>query len=330
MNSLHQAETLARSRVPTGCNLCGKNEVRPLFKAKADDGRDTYNIVQCRNCELVCLCPMPEPSRLAEYYAGEYYGPENKKFEAATERAVALFTWWRGRVLSRLVPRVGRVLDVGCGRGNFLETMSARGFDVYGTELSALSATRSRALFAGRVHIGQLAEASFADNYFDLAVIWHVLEHVYTPMEHLKELYRTLKSDGHVVVAVPNFASWQAKLGKARWFHLDPPRHLYHFTPKTITAMLRKAGFEPVAWSHYSIEQNPYGLLQTMLNFLPLPQNALYHMLKMESGLGINLWTKALLRLAYYSFMPIAIVLTTIESLFKKGGSFYVVARKPA
>lgn len=317
-----------KSRIDVPCDLCGLADAEPLFSARPDESEELFDVVRCRRCDLVYLDPAPAPEDLGRWYASDYYGPENTKFDGVTEKAVAFFTWWRGLILKRWAPAGGKVLDVGCGRGNFLEVMARRGYEVHGTELSGLSATRARKLFGPNIHVGQLAEAEFPEKTFDLTTIWHVLEHVYDPLGHLRELHRVLKDDGRLVVAVPNFGSIQAGFGGPSWFHLDVPRHLFQFTPQTLTRLLDAAGFEPVYWSFHSIEQNPFGLLQTVLNKLPLPQNALYHVLKMETPLALSKGAALLLKLAYYFLMPAAIVLTSLGALIRRGGTFYVVAKK--
>ena len=88
------------------------------------------------------------------------------------------------------------------------------------------------------------------DNAFDLVILWHALEHLPDPSGALCAIRGLLRDGGRLVVAVPNLASWQARLLKARWFHLDVPRHLWHFTPETLEHLLRVTGFQVVARSY--------------------------------------------------------------------------------
>jgi len=262
------------------------------------------------------------------FYEEDYYGPNNKKFDQVTELAVGWFVSWRASVLKRCVPAGGRILDVGCGRGNFLEVMAARGFDVYGTEFSAVSAQRARMLFPDRIFLGEHATTELAEQQFDLITLWHVIEHLRDPYGTVCRLHKLLKPEGRLVLAQPNIDSWQARLGGAVWFHLDIPRHLYHFSPTTLAALLDQAGFRVERVSHLSIEQNPYGLTQTVLNRLGFKQNELYRILKEEKGFRRSSLRGVAFLLAHYLMMPIAMVLSSIESLFGRGGTFYLVAQK--
>jgi predicted SAM-dependent methyltransferase len=93
------------------------------------------------------------------------------------------------------------------------------------------------------VHEGELLEAHFPAEFFDLVLFHHTLEHMPFPLRDLREAHRILKKSGALVVMVPNAASLDARLFGPWWLAWDLPRHLYHFTPKTISALMAKAGF---------------------------------------------------------------------------------------
>jgi hypothetical protein len=121
----------------------------------------------------------------------------------------------------------------------------------------------------------------FEGAFFDAVSIWHVLEHTQNPSKVLREISRVLKPGGVLALAVPNFGSTQARLFGKNWFHLDLPRHLFHFTEPMLTKMLRDTGLEPVRVSTHSIHQNLYGFIQSLLNGLfPRTPNKLFNFLK--------------------------------------------------
>ena len=161
-----------------------------------------------------------------------------------------------------------------------------------------------------------------------MVVMWHVLEHVRDPKKNIETAARILKPGGRLVVAVPNFASLQARLGRGRWFHLDVPRHLFHFTPETLRGLLTRAKFSQVRTSFLSIEQNPFGLLQTSLNLLFGRPNRLYKALKRGTQAGLSLGHLLFWRGVYWALMPLAVLLSTVESLLGRGGTFYVISEK--
>jgi len=273
--------------------------------------------------------PQPSEEELLRFYSSEYYGDGDAKFDQVTEGAVAMFVWWRAHLLKGFLPPAGKLLDVGCGRGNFLAAMTKLGFSVYGTELTDASAARSRRKFPDRVFTGDVTALKLEDSSFHKVTLWHVVEHLRDPALVLREVWRILKPGGRVVLAQPNIESLQAAIGGPKWFHLDTPRHLFHFSPRSLRHLLREAGFTVIRESQYSIEQNPFGLLQSFLNRLGLPQNHLYHVLKNED-FRVSLPTRIAWMITYYGLMPLAILLTAVESFLGKGGSFYLVAEKSA
>lgn len=136
----------------------------------------------------------------------------------------------------------GRLLDIGCGDGAYLEWMRKLGWEVEGVEVDpqAADAARRRGLV---VHGKNLQAAGFEDGRFDAVVLTHVLEHVHDPEGLLRECYRVLRVGGIIRVLVPNIASYGHHRLRTRWPGLDPPRHLYHFTIQSLKKLAVQAGF---------------------------------------------------------------------------------------
>jgi SAM-dependent methyltransferase len=141
----------------------------------------------------------------------------------------------------------GRILDVGCGTGDYLAGMSALGWQCFGCDVSegALAVARRRLPRATLYH-GTLDDVPFEGNVFDAVTLWHSLEHLEEPLGSLKRIRDLLVTDGRLRVAVPNIDSWEAKLLGARWAGLDVPCHLFFFSDMTLSALAQKAGFEDV------------------------------------------------------------------------------------
>lgn len=137
------------------------------------------------------------------------------------------------------VPKRGKLLDLGAGTGDFLSEAKTKGWDTFGVEPNSdarkLAAKKGVDLFEN--------SASFPDGHFDVISMWHVLEHVPDLEKQIKELDRLLKPDGLLVIAVPNFKSYDAKEYKEFWAAYDVPRHLYHFSPEAIKKIFKKSGF---------------------------------------------------------------------------------------
>jgi len=238
-----------------------------------------WGVLQCPACGLVWLNPHPCPEENAKLYSGYYtHGEEEKrprlarlrdKVEAAIlacsphRRAFAPTWGWRriGWALSLIPPlremasmrmmcldkvKPGKILDVGCGSGRFLSIMKAAGWDVAGVENDPAAAKIARERYDIPVVAGTLEEAGVADGLFDCVTLSHVIEHVRDPVGLLRECHRVLKSKGLLVVTTPNIASLGHTKFRQNWLHLDPPRHFFLFSPKTLGAVAKHSRFQTV------------------------------------------------------------------------------------
>ncbi|HKQ19847.1 MAG TPA: class I SAM-dependent methyltransferase, partial [Candidatus Eisenbacteria bacterium] len=231
-----------------------------------------YGIRECPRCHRRALDPRPAPSALAYWYGPGYFGASSRKFIGPIESFVDFFRDGRAREAARLLGRLPsagrapRVLDVGCGSGLFLAALAKRGFECHGTEFSDETARRARAIRGLSIHAGPIDSATYAPGSFDLISVWHVLEHLDQPDELLRHCARWLRPGGALMLAVPNIDSWQGRLFRGAWFHLDPPRHFFHFGPSSLGSALSNAGFQVETMRHLSWEQNLYGVIQSALN----------------------------------------------------------------
>jgi SAM-dependent methyltransferase len=287
--------------------------------------------VTCSGCGLGRLQPQPSREEISTFYPAEYYGVTGSKFEPVVETMVRCVGARHARLLSRGIPRGGRVLDFGCGRGVTLSALADRGFEVHGVEMSREAAQgadpRARIRIAPR-----LAEAAYPEAHFDQVVMWHVLEHLPDPRETLDEVYRILRPHGRLIVAVPNSSSLQARWAGESWFHLDLPRHLFHFPLSALVALLERCGFDSEARYHFSLRQNPFGWVQSALNRCHrIPRNSLYQRLHRRTGRDDELADRSMrfqLCLAYFIGMPVGLAASMVAALLRQGATVSVVARK--
>ncbi len=173
---------------------------------------------------------------------------------------------------------------------------------------------------------GELDSLPLEAESFDLVIVWHALEHVEDPLGTLEIAARLLCSSGRLVIAVPNFSSWQAQVFGPQWFHLDVPRHLYHFTPQTLEQGISRAGLRLDSWDSWSLLQTPYGLLQSVLNRLrPEKPNQLFRMLKGEQSMpaGELGWLAGAVLL-----VPIALGEFLLSGIFGRGACIVCYAEK--
>lgn len=136
----------------------------------------------------------------------------------------------------------GRLLDVGCGGGRFLEFMVDLGWNAEGVDFDpvAVRSARSRGLEA---RLGTLEAQGYPDNRFDAVVMNHSIEHVHDPSRLLRECRRILKPGGRLVVTTPNSESWGHEKFGDSWLHLDPPRHIHVFNPSSLGRLAKEVGF---------------------------------------------------------------------------------------
>ncbi len=315
------------------CVLCnGVLEERLLKDIKRDSAN--YDIFFCSRCRIGSTVPMPTPEELLHLYrAGNYRGACGKRFNPFVEFLVYLSRRLRRRRIERYI-RKGRILDIGCGRGLFLDVMRKAGWDVTGAELDEETALRVAEAYSIKVVSGNPSEWGLSPESFDVITVSHVLEHVRRPGEMISACSRLLRKGGLVVVAVPNLDSLQASAGGRVWFHLDVPYHLHHFTEEGLSGLLQENSLKKLKVRHFDPEQNPFGWLQTLLNLSGIRMNFLYDALKRgevrkrrfaESKKRDMVLTLALLPF----YLPLSFLLSFLESfVMKRGGTIEVYAVK--
>lgn len=238
------------------CKICGSKEVTALFDAANTHGRhildaaSRFNIFCCQDCGVVFVGNIiVNDEYFSKYYPRDYYGSGiNGNFlnYILGLYAKAVIGFKQSEILKNLKPGNAaklRILDVGCGSGDFLANINSGIFEKYGVEVSpdGYKKCSQRNL---KVFNKELKENSFEAEYFDVITMWHVLEHLDKPGELLIEARRILKNGGLLIVATPNTDSWGFKLGLKDWFHLDAPRHLILYNQRSLETLLEKTGFK--------------------------------------------------------------------------------------
>lgn len=234
----------------TPCPLCGRDEPALLLEA-ADTLPEAglwFAVVRCEHCGLTYTNPRPTADTIGGFYPPDYR-PHRRPAKMSHSRPVRP-VWARlfGRPCNERRgelpwPGPGRLLDFGCGGGAFLKTMADRGWQVTGLDASVGAGRAVQEELGLKVLTGTLPHPELPPCSFDVVTMWQSLEHVHRPLTILREAYRLLVPGGKLVVATPNVESLPFYWFGSSWFGLDLPRHLTHFTPKTLRATLETAGF---------------------------------------------------------------------------------------
>jgi 2-polyprenyl-3-methyl-5-hydroxy-6-metoxy-1,4-benzoquinol methylase len=208
-----------------------------------------FTVVKCRTCGLMRTNPRPTLETIGHYYPSDYHpyvqtrvspvDPPEPGWKNLVKRVV------RTQLNAYAIPPIapGRMLEIGCASGAYLNKMAQSGWEVAGIEPDQDSAARAAAM-GYEVHVGNLETAPDPANHCDLIVGWMVLEHLSEPLVALRRMAGWLKPGGWLVVSVPNAASLEFRIFKKHWYALYLPIHLYHFTPRTLAKLLDAGGWK--------------------------------------------------------------------------------------
>ncbi len=230
------------------CPLCNVDHSEPV--ATVQDRllgiEGEFTLVKCAECGLLYLNPQPTAEEIVRYYPAEYdsyVSPGLDQLSWLRRASIDYGLRKRCQAVTRH-KQEGRLLEVGCSSGMFLDAMRKSGsWDVYGVDISEHATKYARDQLGLNVFCGQLEEAQFPDKFFDVVVLWDVLEHLPNPRAALVEIRRVLADDGWLIFRVPNLDSLDARLFGPYWAGLDAPRHFFVFSPATLKQMLESAGF---------------------------------------------------------------------------------------
>jgi SAM-dependent methyltransferase len=252
------------------CPLCQSQEL-----ARWLDGYDphygnsgVFPIFECGTCSVKFLNPMPTPPYLEKAYPAEYYA-----YQAAPGvDSVPI------KILRRLIfydPRrtgdpkfqkPGRMVDIGCGTGEFLLGMRAAGWQVEGVEMSRAAAESARRLHGLDIFGGTLCDARLPEAAFDYVRLNHSFEHMTDPIQVLAEIRRIIKPNGRLFIGVPNGASLAARMFGRYWWNLGPPVHPFTYNIASLRYLLSQGGFTVLRVGYNSNFSGLLGSCQILLN----------------------------------------------------------------
>lgn len=273
------------------CPLCGGRNFNRLVLEQ------NIPIVRCGQCSLVFANPRPNAEGLKQFYQ-DYFPPESASLWQE-QMAEIFLKEGLDRVNQLVDGKSRRLLDVGCGMGFFLKLMKEHGWSVDGIEPAPEAAKHARETLGLPIFEGTIEKAVLQDGSYDLVTLWYVLEHVPNPHEIIERCSKLLKPGGVLIIRVPNqnigIDVCLDRLGLQKYFLMNPPRHLFDWSPKTLGKMLKKYGFSVLS----------------IRNGIPRKTGT---------------WLELLRRYAWYGVFEVLYWMTC--GLFVRGSSMTVYARK--
>ena len=252
---MHAAETRTlQAERPKVCPVCSSTALRPKPFGYVFNNRWLGGFA-CNACGIIFIHPQPTADDLAKLYSKEYFegdfrcGHAGSYFDENTQTALADAALLDR--IKRLKPS-GKFLEIGCAGGAFLHAAREAGYDVRGIEFSSVAAQLAREKFGLDVVTGDVKDARFPENAFDVVFMGDVLEHLPDPVATCREVFRVMAPGGIFVIECPmqtntlfsraGFLAYSL-LGKKATVHL-PPYHLFEYRPASMAALLRRCGFE--------------------------------------------------------------------------------------
>ena len=233
----------------THCPVCGSTSIKPVLSAKDYTvSGENFSIWECRDCTLRFTQDAPGVDAIGRYYKSEDYishtntsrGLINKLYQAVRKRTLKQKRQLVCKVTNK---KQGSLLDVGSGTGSFVREMKDYGWQVTGLEPDADARRVAKELFHCELQDSDQLFSLQPDS-FDGVTLWHVLEHVHDLTGYLQQLKLVLRSNGRLIIAVPNYTSHDASAYKENWAAYDVPRHLYHFSPRSMQILMERMGMQ--------------------------------------------------------------------------------------
>jgi SAM-dependent methyltransferase len=319
--------------LPLHCVFC-KKELNIFVLKNIIINKTSYDLYECSKCKISMLHPFPSEEELTNLYScGNYRTNSGKRFGLTIEFLIYLGRLRKRGRISKYV-KTGTILDIGCGRGLFLDVMRRGGWHTIGTEFDENTAAYAIKTYGLKVLSGDIIQHKLLPESLDAININQVLEHLKNPDKVIAESFRLLRKGGVLIISVPDLRSPQFSFGKENWFLLDLPFHLFHFTEEGLSELLRKNKFKVKYIKRFSLEISPFGWLQTLLNVSGIRFNLLYDLLKspelrkgtMKPISWLGIVATFLLVPIYF---PISIILSVLEPwILKRGGSIEIYAEK--
>ncbi len=233
----------------SNCPVCLSEDLAFVMEVKDHSiTKEVFRLTECKNCQLRITSPVPEAESIGRYYASDDYISHSNTNKGLINMAYQSVRNWTLKSKKRMISSFsglnsGKLLDYGSGTGEFLSTMKNEGWEVEGIEPSDIARNQAIAKFG--LNVKPYPELfNLPENQFNVITLWHVLEHVHDLDKVMKKINSLLITSGSLIIAVPNYQSTDAKHYREFWAAYDVPRHLYHFSSKSVSFLLTRNGFK--------------------------------------------------------------------------------------
>lgn len=218
-----------------------------------------FNLVKDELANLLITSPRPSANDLMSYYESiSYISHTDSKLTVFDKVYQSIRKYTTKRKVAKIdnakYYTIKNILDIGCGTGDFLVACTKKNWRVFGVEphnqarAISIEKTKSNNIYSSIENL----ENTNPTQKFDVITLWHVLEHVSNLEEYIQALKRLLHPNGILIIAVPNFMSFDAQYYKSYWAAFDVPRHLWHFSPTAIKILFSKIDMDVIkTWPMY-------------------------------------------------------------------------------
>ena len=233
----------AHSHGPAPCPVCGQVGAQEWLRSpdRFHGRREQYTLMRCPACSIVWLSSPPKPVEMHLHYTDAY----DRLISAAGQNSP--HRWQERKKTLAQYKQSGALLDMGCSSGAFLQSLKSAPWKLYGIEMSAESARTAEVGSGAQVFVGDILDAPFPRESFDVITCFDVLEHLYEPRKVMARVGEWLKPGGIFYVLVPNVDSAEARLFGSYWHGLELPRHLFHYSPASLKCLAESAGLRVVS-----------------------------------------------------------------------------------
>ncbi|HYG01705.1 MAG TPA: class I SAM-dependent methyltransferase [Chryseosolibacter sp.] len=228
------------------CPVCNSGNLKEeLIVKDYTVSNEYFSIVKCPSCNFLITSPRPETNDLEKYYQSDDYvshkdnasGVINELYQIARKFTLH---WKHDLVNKRIRDIEPNILDIGCGTGSFLAYMKQKGYVVEGVEPSDEARQHAESKLDQSIY----HTISDVKGTYACITLWHVLEHLPTLNESLSQIKSLLNNNGMILIAVPNFESFDARKYEGHWAAYDVPRHLWHFSQSSMNKLATKHGLK--------------------------------------------------------------------------------------